>query len=135
MSVPSRRLGMQVTREAEAPGLTHTGDMDLAGETSIQIPRLPDAAPGGPRGATAGRSLRPVQRRTDGTSRGVVDAGCQNLLRHAVCPAQSAPVPLPATGRAVGVDLGVARFLTASDGQVIANPRFLTASADVIADF
>jgi putative transposase len=33
--------------------------------------------------------------------------------------------PLPPTGRAVGVDVGVARFLTASDGQVVANPRFL----------
>jgi putative transposase len=48
--------------------------------------------------------------------------------------AESAPVPLPATGRTVGVDLGVARFLTTSDGEVTANPRFLTASADVIAD-
>jgi putative transposase len=30
--------------------------------------------------------------------------------------------------------MGVARFLTTSDGEVIANPRFLAASADVIAD-
>jgi hypothetical protein len=37
--------------------------------------------------------------------------------------------PLPATGRAVGVDVGVARFLTTSDGQVIANPQFLAAAA------
>jgi putative transposase len=41
--------------------------------------------------------------------------------------------PLPATGRAAGVDVGVARFLTTSDGQVIANPRFLAASAETIA--
>jgi len=40
--------------------------------------------------------------------------------------------PLPATGRAVGVDLGVARFLTTSDGQIIASPRFLPASAETI---
>jgi putative transposase len=40
--------------------------------------------------------------------------------------------PLPATGRAAGVDVGVARFLTTSDGQVIANPRFLAASAETI---
>ena len=33
--------------------------------------------------------------------------------------------PLPPTGRAVGVDVGVARFLTTSDGEVVANPRFL----------
>jgi putative transposase len=42
--------------------------------------------------------------------------------------------PLPATARAVGVDLGVARFLTTSDGEVVANPRFFAVSAQVIAD-
>jgi putative transposase len=44
------------------------------------------------------------------------------------------PAPLPPAGREVGVDVGVARFLTTSDGEVIANPRFLAASAQVIAD-
>jgi putative transposase len=44
--------------------------------------------------------------------------------------AETEPVPLPATGRRVGV----ARFLTTSDGEVVANPRFLAASAEVIAD-
>ena len=48
--------------------------------------------------------------------------------------AETAPVPLPAAGREVGVDVGVARFLTTSDGEVVANPRFLGASAQVIAD-
>jgi putative transposase len=43
-------------------------------------------------------------------------------------------VPLPPTGRSVGVDVGVARFLTTSDGQITANPKFLAASAAVIAD-
>jgi putative transposase len=40
----------------------------------------------------------------------------------------------PPTGRSVGVDVGVARFLTTSDGQITANPKFLAASAAVIAD-
>jgi len=44
------------------------------------------------------------------------------------------PAPLPAGGRSVGVDVGVARFLTTSDGQIAANPQFLAASAAVIAD-
>jgi putative transposase len=44
------------------------------------------------------------------------------------------PVPLPVTGREAGVDVGVARFLTTSNGQVVANPRFLAASAEVIVD-
>jgi putative transposase len=41
--------------------------------------------------------------------------------------------PLPATGREIGVDLGVARFLTTSDGQVVANPQFLAAATATIA--
>ncbi len=45
---------------------------------------------------------------------------------------ETQPVPLPATGREVGVDVGVARFLTTSDGEVVTNPRFLAASAAVI---
>jgi putative transposase len=43
------------------------------------------------------------------------------------------PSPLPATGRAAGVDVGVTRFLTTSNGQIIANPRFLATSAEAIA--
>jgi putative transposase len=43
-------------------------------------------------------------------------------------------VVLPSTGRSVGVDVGVARFLTTSDGEVVANPRFLDAAQDRIAD-
>jgi putative transposase len=44
------------------------------------------------------------------------------------------PVPLPATGRAVGIDVGVARFLTTSDGEIMANPRFLDAAQERLAD-
>jgi putative transposase len=47
---------------------------------------------------------------------------------------QADPQPLPATGRQVGVDLGVVRFLTTSDGQVVGNPRFLDAAQARIAD-
>jgi putative transposase len=43
-------------------------------------------------------------------------------------------VPLPPTGRSVGVDLGVARFLTTSDGEVVANPRFLGAAQERLAE-
>ena len=43
-------------------------------------------------------------------------------------------VLLPSMGRSVGVDVGVARFLTTSDGEVVANPRFLDAAQDRIAD-
>lgn len=45
-----------------------------------------------------------------------------------------APVPLPATGAVVGIDLGIAHFLTTSDGAHIPNPRHLAASADRLAE-
>jgi putative transposase len=35
---------------------------------------------------------------------------------------ETEPVPLPAAGREVDVDVGVARFLTTSDGEVVGNP-------------
>jgi putative transposase len=52
---------------------------------------------------------------------------------YVIVTADADPMPLPPAGRSVGVDLGVARFLTTSDGQVIANPKFLVAAAETIA--
>ena len=43
-------------------------------------------------------------------------------------------VPLPQTGAVVGADLGVASFLTTSDGVHVPNPRHLAASGDQLAD-
>jgi putative transposase len=45
------------------------------------------------------------------------------------------PEPLPATGRAVGVDLGVRDFAVTSDGQKIANPRHLERKARNLARY
>jgi putative transposase len=47
---------------------------------------------------------------------------------------EAEPVPLPSTSRSVGLDLGVARFLTTSDGEVMANPRFLAAAQERLVD-
>jgi putative transposase len=47
---------------------------------------------------------------------------------------ETGAVPLASTGRSVGVDMGVARFLTTSDGEVVANPRFLDGAQERIAD-
>jgi putative transposase len=41
--------------------------------------------------------------------------------------------PLASTGRQVGVDVGVARFATTSDGEVIPNPKFARESAATLA--
>jgi len=52
---------------------------------------------------------------------------------YVIVVAESEPVPLPSTGREVGIDMGVTRFLTTSDGEIVANPEFLKVSADLIA--
>jgi putative transposase len=49
---------------------------------------------------------------------------------YVIVVAEQLPMPLPDTGREIGLDLGVTRFATTSDGQVIANPRFLTSMTD-----
>lgn len=41
--------------------------------------------------------------------------------------------PLPPTGRAVGIDLGIASFLTTSDGEPVPNPRHARTAADKLA--
>jgi putative transposase len=41
--------------------------------------------------------------------------------------------PLPPAGREIGLDVGVARFATTSDGEVIASPRFARAPAAELA--
>ena len=43
------------------------------------------------------------------------------------------PEPLPATGAVVGIDLGIASFLTTSDGRHVPNLRLLAGAADRLA--
>jgi putative transposase len=83
------------------------------------------------------QNMEPVQVHQHRPVRGTVKA-LQPKLEHrrwyVIVIAETEAVPLPAAGREIGVDLGVARFLTTSDGEVVANPRFLATSAQVIAD-
>lgn len=54
---------------------------------------------------------------------------------YVVLACDSVPVEeLPPTGAIVGIDMGVAHFLTTSDGEHGANPRFLTAMVDELAE-
>jgi putative transposase len=53
---------------------------------------------------------------------------------YVIVVSQTETVPLASTGRSVGVDMGVARFLTTSDGEVVANPRLLHAAQQRIVD-
>jgi putative transposase len=53
---------------------------------------------------------------------------------YVVLSCQDVPAqPLPATGRTVGIDMGVTHFLTTSDGVHVANPRFLKRAAGELA--
>ena len=52
---------------------------------------------------------------------------------YVIVVAEQQPRPLPATGREIGLDVGVARFAATSDGQVVANPRFVAAIAAELA--
>ncbi len=47
---------------------------------------------------------------------------------------QAQPDPLPATGSAVGVDLGVANFLAISNGEFVPNPRYGRNNAATLAE-
>jgi putative transposase len=47
----------------------------------------------------------------------------------------SAPAPLPGTGRAAGVDLGISSFAVTSDGERVANPRHLERRARNLARY
>jgi transposase len=42
----------------------------------------------------------------------------------AIFQVEDKPVPLPKTGRAIGIDVGVRHFLTDSKGGQVENPRF-----------
>jgi putative transposase len=78
-------------------------------------------------GAVKVRAHRPVR----GTVK-TVQLKREHRRWYVIVVAESEPVLRPATGREVGVDMGVARFLTTSDGEFIPNPGFLAASAAVI---
>lgn len=73
---------------------------------------------------------RPVQGRVKTVSvkregnRWYVVLACDNV------PAEE----LPPTGAIIGIDMGVAHFLTTSEGEHVANPRFLQAMADELAE-
>lgn len=66
--------------------------------------------------------VKTVQVKRDGRRWAVV-LSCDEVPAH----------PLPATGVSVGLDLGVVRFATLTDGTVIENPRWLRTSADELA--
>jgi putative transposase len=92
------------------------------------------------RGRWAHASFKAVGRIKVGQHRSVVGRVKTLQLKregrrwYVIVVTQAEAVPLAPTGRSVGVDLGVARFLTTSDGDMVANPRFLEVAQERIAD-
>ena len=80
-------------------------------------------------GAVKVRQHRPVP----GTAK-FVQLKREHRRWYVIVTSETGAAPLPAAGRSVGVDVGVARFLTTSDSQTTANPNFLHDSGAVIAD-
>ncbi|MFF8713721.1 RNA-guided endonuclease InsQ/TnpB family protein [Streptomyces sp. NPDC015184] len=73
---------------------------------------------------------RPVQGRVK-----TVSVKREGTRWYVVLSCDEVPVePLPPTGTIVGIDLGVTHFLTTSDGKHVANPRFLQAMTDELAE-
>jgi putative transposase len=95
--------------------------------------------PAGP-GRWAHASFQAVGRMKVGQHRAVVGRVKTLQLKregrrwYVIVVAEVEPMPLVPTGRSVGVDVGVARFLTTSHGETIANPRFLDTAQRRIAD-
>ena len=80
-------------------------------------------------GAVKVRQHRPVR----GTVK-TVQLKRERRRWYAIVVTDTEPAPLSAAGREIGVDVGVARFLTTSDGEIIPNPKVLAQSAELIAD-
>jgi putative transposase len=53
---------------------------------------------------------------------------------YVIAVAANEPEHLPETGRSVGVDVGINRFLTTSDGEIVPNPRFAAEAAVELAE-
>ena len=121
-SVPSLRVSGPVRR------LATPDSSPISGSTKSNL--SPETAPGGAgRGCPLGARNLPGGRSPEGEAaqagRGRVKT--LQLKReyrrwYVIVVVETEAEPLPPTGRAVGVDVGVVRFLTTSDGAMVANP-------------
>ena len=93
--------------------------------------RVPVEAGRGPRVPSGHRSRQGPRppRRAGPRQDDQRQAGRPPLVRGPVCDDVPAR-PMPVAGREIGMDVGVARFATTSDGEVIASPRYTRKSAD-----
>jgi putative transposase len=65
-----------------------------------------------------------LHRPIEGRVKGVIIKRTKSDRWYAIFQVEERPNPLPKTGRAVGIDLGLRHFLTDSEGRQIEDPRF-----------
>jgi putative transposase len=65
-----------------------------------------------------------LHRKIKGEVKGVIVKRERSGKWFAIFQVEDEPKPLPKTGRAVGIDVGIRHFLTDSEGRQVENPRF-----------
>jgi putative transposase len=65
-----------------------------------------------------------LHRKIRGKVKGVIVKRERSGKWYAIFQVEDEPEPLPRTGRAVGIDVGIRHFLTDSEGRQVENPRF-----------
>lgn len=71
-----------------------------------------------------------LHRKIKGEVKGVIIKRTKTGKWYAIFQVEEEPEPLPKTGRAVGIDLGVANFVVDSDGNAFENPLFFEKSLE-----
>jgi len=73
-----------------------------------------------------------LHRKIEGEVKGVIVKRERSGHWFAIFQVEDRPTPLPKTGRAVGIDVGIKHFLTDTEGHQIENPRFCERSLERI---
>jgi len=73
-----------------------------------------------------------LHRKIKGEVKGVIVKRERSGKWYAIFQVEDEPEPLPKTGRAVGMDMGIKHFLSDTDGRQIENPRFYERSLERI---
>ena len=73
-----------------------------------------------------------IHREIQGKVKGVIVKRERSGRWHAIFQVEDEPEALPKTGRAIGIDVGIKRFLTDTSGRCIENPRYYRKMLDRI---
>ena len=73
-----------------------------------------------------------IHREVGGKVKGIIVKRENSGKWHAIFQVEDEPDGLPKTGRAIGIDVGIRRFLTDTSGRCVENPRFYQRTLDRI---